>query len=191
MGLSVVNFYNCRKEWREQGEMVPPSRKEPERWSAAEEFTVVLESAELITTEQGATAVSGGCTQICEILAPRCPGWQRKASAHLVDEVRRVRRAGRAEGAGEAPCSGPAENQGLQEGDAAQGEGPRGGRIIVDAKKNRGLLHGRGRMLTSKTLMRKHIELIDEDHTAGTSLISCCIEIAMNLHTLKGCGKNA
>jgi transposase len=37
-----------------QGEVVPASEKEPEGWSAADKFTVVLKTAGLNTTEFGA-----------------------------------------------------------------------------------------------------------------------------------------
>jgi hypothetical protein len=37
-----------------QGEVVPASEKDPGRWSAADKFTVVLETAGLIATELSA-----------------------------------------------------------------------------------------------------------------------------------------
>jgi transposase-like protein len=49
-----VTLYNWRKAWRLQGEVVPASEKEPEGWSAADKFTVVLETAGLNDTELGA-----------------------------------------------------------------------------------------------------------------------------------------
>ena len=42
-----------RKAWRLQGEVVPASEKEAESWSAADKFTVVLETAGLNATELG------------------------------------------------------------------------------------------------------------------------------------------
>ena len=43
-----------RKAWRLQGEVVPASEKDPEGWSAADKFTVVLETAGLNATELSA-----------------------------------------------------------------------------------------------------------------------------------------
>ena len=54
LGIHVVTLYNWRKAWRLQGEVVPASEKEPEGWSAADKFTVVIESAGLNATELSA-----------------------------------------------------------------------------------------------------------------------------------------
>ncbi len=54
LGIHVVTLYNWRKAWRLQGEVVLASEKEPEGWSAADKFTVVLETAGLNDTELGA-----------------------------------------------------------------------------------------------------------------------------------------
>ena len=43
LGIHVMTLYKWRKAWRLQGEVVPASEKEPEGWSAADKFTVVLE----------------------------------------------------------------------------------------------------------------------------------------------------
>ena len=45
LGIHQATLYNWRKSWRLQGEVVPPSEKDPEGWTAADKFTVVLESA--------------------------------------------------------------------------------------------------------------------------------------------------
>ena len=42
LGIHVVTLYNWRKAWRLQGEVVPASEKDPDGWSAADKFTVVL-----------------------------------------------------------------------------------------------------------------------------------------------------
>mgnify|MGYP001161119096 CR=1 FL=1 len=47
LGIHVMTLYKWRKIWRLQGEVVPVSEKEPEGWSAADKFTVVLETAGL------------------------------------------------------------------------------------------------------------------------------------------------
>jgi len=47
LGIHVMTLYKWRKTWRLQGEVVPSSEKEPAGWSAADKFTVVVESAEL------------------------------------------------------------------------------------------------------------------------------------------------
>ena len=54
LGIHIVTLYNWRKAWRLQGEVVPASEKEPEGWSAADKFTVVLEAAGLNATELSA-----------------------------------------------------------------------------------------------------------------------------------------
>ena len=54
LGIHVDTLYNWRKAWRLQGEVVPASEKEPEGWSAADKFTVVIESAGLNATELSA-----------------------------------------------------------------------------------------------------------------------------------------
>ena len=41
LGIHIDTPYNWRKTWRLQGEVLPTSEKEPERWSAAAQFTVV------------------------------------------------------------------------------------------------------------------------------------------------------
>jgi len=51
LGIHIVTLCNCRKTWRLQGEVVPASEKEPAGWSAADKFTVVLETAGLNATE--------------------------------------------------------------------------------------------------------------------------------------------
>ena len=54
LGIHLVTLYNWRKAWRLQGEVVPASEKEPEGWSAADKFTVVMETAGLNATELSA-----------------------------------------------------------------------------------------------------------------------------------------
>ena len=54
LGIHVITLYKWRKTWRLQGEVVPASEKEPDGWSAADKFTVVLETAGLNATELSA-----------------------------------------------------------------------------------------------------------------------------------------
>ncbi len=54
LGIHAITLYKWRKTWRLQGEVVPASEKEPEGWSAADKFTVVLETAGLNATELSA-----------------------------------------------------------------------------------------------------------------------------------------
>jgi transposase-like protein len=54
LDIHVATLYNWRKAWRLQGEVVPASEKEPEGWSAADKFTVVMETAGLNATELSA-----------------------------------------------------------------------------------------------------------------------------------------
>jgi transposase-like protein len=53
LGIHAITLYKWRKAWRVQGEVVPASEKEAESWSAADKFTVVLETAGLNATELG------------------------------------------------------------------------------------------------------------------------------------------
>ena len=59
-GIHLATLYNWRKAWRLQGEVVPSSEKEPEGWSAADKFTVVLESSGLNATELSANCRERG-----------------------------------------------------------------------------------------------------------------------------------
>ena len=54
LGIHIDTLYNWRKAWRLQGEVVPASDKDPDGWSAADKFTVVLETAGLNATELSA-----------------------------------------------------------------------------------------------------------------------------------------
>ncbi|MFW6731884.1 MAG: hypothetical protein ACODUE_09160 [Synechococcus sp.] len=53
-GINIATLYAWRKGWWLEGEVVPASQKNPEGWSAADKFTVVLESAGLNATELSA-----------------------------------------------------------------------------------------------------------------------------------------
>ena len=54
LGIHVVTLFNWRKACWLQGKVVPASEKEPEGWSAADKFTVVLETAGLNATQLSA-----------------------------------------------------------------------------------------------------------------------------------------
>ncbi len=54
LGIHAITLYKWSKTWRMQGEVVPASEKEPEGWSAADKFTVALETAGLNATELSA-----------------------------------------------------------------------------------------------------------------------------------------
>ena len=51
LGIHVMTLYKWMKAWRLQGEVVPSSEREPEGWSPADKFTMLLESAGLNATE--------------------------------------------------------------------------------------------------------------------------------------------
>ena len=51
LGIHRSTLYQWRSNWRLQGEVVPASEKDPDSWSAADKFTVVLESAGFNATE--------------------------------------------------------------------------------------------------------------------------------------------
>ncbi|WP_231597839.1 hypothetical protein [Synechococcus sp. CBW1002] len=53
-GIHICTLYAWRKCWRLEGEVVPASHKDPEGWSAADKFTVVLETAGFNATELSA-----------------------------------------------------------------------------------------------------------------------------------------
>ena len=53
-GIHICTLYAWRKGCRLEGEVVPASQKDPEGWSAADKFTVVLETAGLNATELSA-----------------------------------------------------------------------------------------------------------------------------------------
>jgi len=54
LGIHQATLYNWRMSWRLQGEVVPASEKDPEGWTAADKFTVVLESVGFNATELSA-----------------------------------------------------------------------------------------------------------------------------------------
>ena len=54
LGIHIVTLYNWRKAWRLKGEVVPASEKDPDGWSAADKFTVVLDTVGLNATELSA-----------------------------------------------------------------------------------------------------------------------------------------
>ena len=60
LGILVITLYKWRKTWRLQGEVVPLTEKEPEGWSAADKFTVVLEEAGLNSIELSAYCLERG-----------------------------------------------------------------------------------------------------------------------------------
>ena len=62
-GIHIATLYAWRKGWRLEGEVVPASHKDPEGWSAADKFTVVLETAGLNATELNATELSAYCRE--------------------------------------------------------------------------------------------------------------------------------
>ena len=55
LGIHQSTLYqwrsNWRSNWRLQGEVVPASEKHPDSWSAADKFTVVIETAGFNATE--------------------------------------------------------------------------------------------------------------------------------------------
>jgi len=51
LGIHAITLYKWRKAWRLQSEVVPASEKQPDRWSTADSFTVLLETAGLNATE--------------------------------------------------------------------------------------------------------------------------------------------
>ncbi len=58
LDIHVITLYKWRKTWRLHGEVVPASEKDPDGWSAADKFMVVLESAGLNAIE-----LSGSCRE--------------------------------------------------------------------------------------------------------------------------------
>ncbi|MCP9868764.1 hypothetical protein KBZ33_21255 [Cyanobium sp. Cruz-8D1] len=50
-GILICSLFAWRKSWRLEEEVVPTSQKDHEDWSAANKFSVVLETAGLNATE--------------------------------------------------------------------------------------------------------------------------------------------
>ena len=53
-GIHVATLYNWRHNWRLKGKVVAASAKDPEGWSAADKFTVLLQTAAFNATELSA-----------------------------------------------------------------------------------------------------------------------------------------
>ena len=51
LGIHQATLYKWRSTWRVQGDLVPASKKQPEGWSAADKFMVVVETAGFNSTE--------------------------------------------------------------------------------------------------------------------------------------------
>ena len=51
LGIYRSTLYQWRSNWRLHGEVVPASEKDPESWSAADKFTMVLGTAGFNATE--------------------------------------------------------------------------------------------------------------------------------------------
>ena len=64
LGIHQSTLYKWLSNWRLRGEVVPASEKDPYSWSAADKFTVELESAGFNATELSIyrTAVNGVCS---------------------------------------------------------------------------------------------------------------------------------
>ena len=54
LGIHILTHYNWRKAWWLQGTVMPAPEKEPEGWSATDNFTVVMEAAGFNETELSA-----------------------------------------------------------------------------------------------------------------------------------------
>ncbi len=54
LGINMVTLYNWRKAWRLKVEVMQASEKKLKGWSAADKFTVVLETAGMNATELSA-----------------------------------------------------------------------------------------------------------------------------------------
>ena len=102
LGIHVVTLYNWRMAWRLQGEVVPASEKDPDGWSAADKFTVVLETAGLNATELSAYCRERACSPSRWNVGGRQRRMLMRSRAHFE----------RAERAGKAPCPGPAGDRG-------------------------------------------------------------------------------
>ena len=136
LGIHAITLYKWRKAWRLQGEVVPASEKEAESRSAADKFTVVLETAGLNATELGSYCRERG-------VVPRAGGPLAKGGPGC--QCTAVSDDGRPERPPEKAPGGSAGNQAVAAGAQAEGQGPGGGSSIVDRlKKDPGLL-GRGR----------------------------------------------
>jgi hypothetical protein len=50
-GIHMVSLYKLKKAWRLLGAVVPATEKDPDGWSSADKFRVVLETTGLNATE--------------------------------------------------------------------------------------------------------------------------------------------
>jgi len=89
LGIHVITLYKWRKTWRLQGEVVPASEKEPDDWSAADKFTVVLETAGLNATELSA------CCRERGLFPEQVSRWRQAAQDANAKPVSRVNLLGR------------------------------------------------------------------------------------------------
>ncbi len=175
----MITLYKWRKTWRLQGEVVPASEKEPEGWSAADKFTVVLETAGLNATELSAYCRERG------LFPEQVSRWRQFAQDANAKPVLTMAEPGkllenfRAKDQREIK----ALKKELQRKEKAMAE--MAALLVLRQESGRpSARRTRGR-LTSAACRRKVIELIGEANAAGAGLVSACGEIGICLRTLK------
>ena len=72
LGIHQFTLYKWRSNWCLRGDVVPASEKDPDSWSAADKFTVVLETAVFNATELSSYCRERGlfAEQVDRSLAP-------------------------------------------------------------------------------------------------------------------------
>ena len=95
LGIHQATLYNWRKLWRLQGEVVPASEKDPDSWSAADKFTVVLETAGFNATELSSYCRELGLfTEQVDHWRQTAPNWSWPACLrHLMQMQTRCKRS--------------------------------------------------------------------------------------------------
>ncbi len=176
LGIHVITLYKWRKTWRLQGEVVPASEKEPNGWSAADKFTVVLETAGLNATELSAYCRERG------LFPEQVERWRQAAQDANAKPVLTMAEQKELE---KLRAQDQREIKALKRSCSARRRPWRRWRPCWCCEKVGGLLlGGRGR-LTSTAHRREAIELIGEANAAGARLVSACAEIGISLRTLR------
>ena len=63
LGIHKAILYNCSKRWPLQWEVVPPSEKDPESWTGADNSAVVQETAGFNAKKLTAYCREGACSR--------------------------------------------------------------------------------------------------------------------------------
>jgi transposase-like protein len=98
-GVSAATLYNCRKQARASGRLLPDRADDPEGWSSRDKFNAVLESAAMSELELGEYARRRGLypeqirrwRESCEQANARSAAAERQESDALKQERKQVK----------------------------------------------------------------------------------------------------